>query len=223
MHTWERDVQKEMDSKLANAIHPKFSSYNPVTDMVYAGLLMGAAREFFEYKFATMCGISKIKVEGKREDWQQVRDLVTALSDVPELAEIKGIYDYINGTVLEGILGAFEGREELDFWRSLVKYSSFSGSEGKCAGWLPSISLYGSKGQLLPMDKRWQPGKRIGGFAKYAGHLKVPVVSFVLVSDPDSPVRNADPSLNMRVGFTNAADKDGYVKPVLGFDAYAIR
>lgn len=107
-----------------------------------------------------------------------------------------------------------------------------SGAEGQTGGWLPSLSLYQAKGEPLSMGDRWTPE----GGSEQTGHFPVAVTRFTLISDNSVGIGNIDPSLEVFVGFTTAAYEDkqddapvnsrmadefGFLRPVLGLDAYA--
>jgi hypothetical protein len=219
MQEWEVGILKHTDAKVRGLLHPQFSSRNQVVDMVYSGLLMGAAKEFFEYSFSSMCGIPKIKVEGTKKDWEQIRAMVNGLGSLSELKEIADYYSWANETVLGGIIGLYDGKEDFAFWKSLVKHDEFSGDEGLSAGWLPSLNLYAAEGKLLPMGQRWTHKNQ----PRQCNHLQVPVVSVVLVSDNSVGVGNVDPMLEAKIGFTSTSFNNGYLKPVLGIDAYKVK
>ena len=213
---WEEGIKNETNHRIRDVLHPSFSSKNPVVDIVYSCLLMGATKDFFEYNFSTLCGIPKIQVEGTKLDWEQIRKMVIGLGNLDELKNISSFYDWINETVLNGIIGLYEGKEDLLFWSSLVKYRSMSGDGGESAGWLPSINLYAKQGEILDMNKRWTKDND----PRQCKHLQVPVVEVILVSDNSVGIGNIDPTLEARIGFTSTCNKKGYLKPTLGIDAY---
>jgi len=209
-------VLRETDSRIRNAIHPELSTMNRVDHLAYSGILLGAAREFFEYTWGTLCGIPQITVQGTRQDWMKVGDLATGLGSLHEHPELSGFCNYAREVVLESIIGLYDGKEDVGFWASLVKHDSQSGAEGCTAGWLPSLNLYDENGNILPMDNRWRPRKKT-----YQVQRKlVSVVRVDLISDSTSGLPNIDPGLRAFFGFTGIANDEAGLRPVLGVDAY---
>jgi hypothetical protein len=216
MKGWHDEVRANTDSNIRDVLHPDFSQKNPIVDLAYQGLLMGAAKDFFAFGFSTACGIPRIKVGGTKNDWEQIGAMVAGLGSVKELSELTAFYQWANEQVIQNILSLYDGKEDLHFWKSIVKYRSMSGSEGSSAGWLPSLNIYGENKQLLPMDMRWHYNKE----AYQVGHKKVPVVNVTLVSDNTQGIGNIDPTLSVNIGFTSRSYNTGLLKPVLGLDAY---
>jgi len=213
---WEKEVLRETDSRIRNAIHPELSTMNRVDHLAYSGILLGAAREFFEYTWGTLCGIPQITVQGTRQDWMKVGDLATGLGSLHEHPELSEFCNYAREVVLESIIGLYDGKEDVGFWASLVKHDSQSGAEGCTAGWLPSLNLYDENGNILPMDNRWRPGKK----TYQVQRRLVPVVRVDLISDSTSGLPNIDPGLRAFFGFTGIANDEAGLRPVLGVDAY---
>lgn len=216
MKKWEDTVKNNTDHKIRDVLHPKFSAQNDVVDAVYSGLLMGAAKDFFTYDFSTLCGIPKIRVTGTKKDWDKVSAMAAGLGMVNELSEISTFYDWANETVLENIVRLYEGAEDINFWKSMVKYNSESGSEGTSAGWLPSLNLYGAKNKILSLEDRWtknNPGHQ-------CEHFQVPVVTVTLISDNSVGIGNIDPDIETKIGFTSTYKNGRWLKPNLGIDGY---
>jgi len=185
-------------------------------DLVYNGLLIGAAKPYFTYASCTLCGIPKIRVEGTKEDWLQIKALVSGLSGLDELQEISPFYQWVNDTVLDNIIGLYEGKEDLRFWSSIAKDKSGSGFHG-VTGWLPSLSLYAQEGEIRPLDQRWSTDK---GNIWLPDRGRIPIVNITLEANNALGWGNSNPTLSVNLGFTSVSKKDGFLKPVLGIDAY---
>ncbi len=217
MSKWEEGIKEHTNGKIRDLLHPKFSNRNEVVDMVYSGILMGAANSFFEYGFYSLCGIRSIEVEGTKQDWEQLSNLASGLESLRELRGVASFHAWINEVVIKGILGLYEGKENVLFWSSMLKHRSESGDESANAGWLPGINLYIENGKLMPPEWRWKDDEHEETqFSPYC----IPVTSVTLISDNTRGIGNIDPTLGLNIGFTGASFKDGRLKPVLGIDAY---
>jgi hypothetical protein len=115
---------------------PTFSTTGALERLVAQIGLMDTVSSYFEYSFATLCGIPSITLEGTPEDWSQLRRRVEVLAEF----EMEWWSE-----VLAGVLASFEAaaRGEVDraFWSSMVKARNMSGGP-YLTGWLAWLFPY---------------------------------------------------------------------------------
>lgn len=117
---------------------PQFSTTTPVSEAATLTAFMEAASPFYDYKVYTMCGIPAVRLEGTPADWKKVLTTSAALSEV--MPALKGYWDNLL-PVLTNLTLAADGKVDLDFWRSMYKINSQSGSEN-VNGWFVNLFAY---------------------------------------------------------------------------------
>ena len=58
----------------------KFSTTLPLQNTIYEATLLTAMQNYFDYSVGTACGIPKVRLRGKAEDWKELREKVAGLS-----------------------------------------------------------------------------------------------------------------------------------------------
>ncbi len=119
---------------LAGPIHglivSDFSTTGPVERVASEVVLMDAMQSYFEYKFATLCGVPTVTLEGTPEDWRAIRGRLDRLDDLG-LSWWTGVLK----PILDEFVRAASGSPDRDFWRSIFKVKAESGGP-HLTGWL---------------------------------------------------------------------------------------
>jgi hypothetical protein len=109
--------------KLLNTTLLDFSTTGPVEKAAFEITLMEAMRSYFIYAVYSSCGMTQIKLEGSKEDWELI------LSKTKELEK----YDLDWWTedlipVLEKFVEASTGKTDTEFWGQMYKSHGGSGA-----------------------------------------------------------------------------------------------
>ena len=125
----------------ADLLTPRFSTTGVVETAACQITLMDAMKPYFEYGFASGCGIPSVTLGGTPADWEAVQDRAEAFRPfdldwwLDPLAE-----------VLDQFRSAAAGQAEARWWRSFYKLNHHSGG--------PYINGHVLK--LLPYLKHWE-------------------------------------------------------------------
>lgn len=117
-----------------------FSTTTPLQTLIYEGTLLSAMQKYFDYTFETMCGIPKVRMRGKIEDWKKLRE------DVAQLQKY-GLEWWINKLlpIIDKFVAAVEDGEcDPDFWNSVGKIVApqMSGMCPAINGWIANFFPY---------------------------------------------------------------------------------
>ncbi|MEN9360669.1 MAG: hypothetical protein RL095_2204 [Verrucomicrobiota bacterium] len=109
--------------------HP-FSSSSVDTVAARRVTLMKGFSAYYTYTVATLCGIPEIRLEGKPEDWDWIRDHVDDLKLLKMDAQVA-----VLKPILEQFCAASRGQVDPAFWQSFYKFESESGGPF-ITGWI---------------------------------------------------------------------------------------
>lgn len=138
-------VQKIHDNipkELSEVIDAKFSTSTLLSKTSFYVSIMDCVQNYFEYRFYTLCGIPKVVLKGKKEDYELVLDKVCTLGKNKEL-DLKWWTDALE-PILKKIIKTFDGEKDSDFWGSIYKYHNElgSGEVPEISGWISAFIPY---------------------------------------------------------------------------------
>lgn len=141
------EIKKHIGEKNHKLIVADFSTTTPLALAVSELVLMDAMQSYFEFGVCTACGIPEFHIEGTKEDWQRIGERVAAWAEFNVSAQwIASIQEIISQIEL-----AFDGKEQLNFWRSI--YGQFGGSgRNDMTGWINNLFLYVKDGANLVIN-----------------------------------------------------------------------
>jgi hypothetical protein len=121
----------------------KFSTTGPLETALGELALMDCMKSYFEFRCMTCCGISKVKLYGKEEDWAILRTKVQGLREY-------GLGWWIDALdpVLENIVKTYRGQPVNEkFWYTIYKRWSTGGSGASTyvTGWITHFFPYLNK------------------------------------------------------------------------------
>lgn len=105
----------------------------------HKGVFMDVVKHYFDYTCMSLCGIPFIEILGTKEDWQQIKDVVS-----PLLAKLNlQVWCTDLNLILDQFVAAFEGDSDKGFWSRSYKYVGPSGSGGvaSLSGWVANLFL----------------------------------------------------------------------------------
>jgi len=69
-----KQIKEYIGAENHTNLMPKFSTSSELHKTIHECSLMSAMQYFFKFRCQTDCGISKVRLEGKLEDWEKLRD-----------------------------------------------------------------------------------------------------------------------------------------------------
>jgi Domain of unknown function (DUF4419) len=143
-----RQIREHVGSDTHDFFIPRFSTTSPMETASFELTLMDAMQSYFVFECHTLCGIPELTIEGTSDDWSAILERVRQL---PRFG-----LDWWAPTlevILNHFIEAAEGRPDVDFWRSIFKYQSFSGGDS-VTGWITAFFPYFKAEQTgLPSSK----------------------------------------------------------------------
>lgn len=138
------EIGKHVGTDTQRQLVSDFTTTGALERAVSNVVLMDTVQSYFVYVVETRCGIPFIKLTGSVADWQKVLDKARGLATFGDLKF--WLDDLI--PILEQFVKAAAGQVDKEFWTSIYKSKSASGSLN-VTGWLV---------KLLPMTKGYAPG-----------------------------------------------------------------
>lgn len=115
---------------------PDFSTTGPADRVAGQIVLMDAMQSYFEYVFATRCGIPSITLEGTTDDWASLSRRLDGFAGLG----LDGWFAALRPILVE-FARASAGEADVDFWRSIYKSHDMSGGP-YITGWIAAFFPY---------------------------------------------------------------------------------
>ncbi|MFI9273400.1 DUF4419 domain-containing protein [Kitasatospora sp. NPDC052896] len=140
---WERSVnlvqqplRERIGEEIADLFQPTFSTTTPATATATLIALLDVVSPYYRFRWSTLCGIPRIRLEGTDRDWRllvsQVRELAGWFEGLaPWFAALEPVLVTIADTA------SGWGVDE-EFWRSLYSWRSESGGD-RVTGWITAF------------------------------------------------------------------------------------
>ncbi|MFD3457927.1 DUF4419 domain-containing protein [Streptomyces sp. NPDC058691] len=140
---WERSInlvrqplRARIGDEAADLFQPAFSTTTPTDATAVLVALMDVVSPYYRFRWISLCGIPRIRLEGTDRDWRllaaRVRDLEGWFEGLrPWFASLHPVLNAISATA--------SGRGvDQEFWRSLYKWESASGGD-RVTGWITAF------------------------------------------------------------------------------------
>ncbi|KQV17180.1 MULTISPECIES: DUF4419 domain-containing protein [unclassified Kitasatospora] len=137
---WERSInlvqeplRERIGTETAELFQPAFSTTTSADATAALVALMDVVSPYYRFRWKSLCGIPRIRLEGTAGDWDLLALRVRGLAD-----RFEGLRPWFTALhpVLDEIAATAAGRGvEQEFWRSLYKYRSRSGG-ASVTGWI---------------------------------------------------------------------------------------
>jgi len=201
----------------------RFSTTTATTQAASQIVLMATLKNFFEYSLVTACGIPKIRLDGSREDWVDLRDRAAKLAQWMMPGHTHGevwIKDIVV-PILDQFIDAYDGKVNYCFWQTMVKFrrtGSGSGSFDFLSGWLPTLFPYlskdGGKTEPNPYLRTWQESVSSLQMGAQPNEIPSQLASVPVKWEFFGGVSN----LHFHSGFRGVTQEpDGTLSPVIGW------
>lgn len=134
-----KQIQRNIGDQNYQRISSSFSQVTPIEQAVLNLSVMDAMKEYFSFKVSTLCGISKIRLRGTKEDWVQLAEKVKGLAEY----DFGWWVDIVN-PILNEFVEAFSGKVNKRFWTTIYKKFSEGGSGAvtRVNGWFVNFFPY---------------------------------------------------------------------------------
>lgn len=133
-------ISKYVKTDIHNLYVQSFSTTNPKEKAAYEVALLDVMSGYFEYEYATACGIPEINIEGTKDDWQKIKT---------NLKSFKGyeVDNWINSLepIIQQFINASENKIDNSFWSNIFKRKDESGGP-YITGWVIKFFPYISDG-----------------------------------------------------------------------------
>ena len=145
-------LSKYVDTSLFPLFNPSFSTTGLAQKAAFQLTLMNAVKDYYEYYVVTACGIPEIIIEGERADWVWMYDHIDQFNVLDLQWWTKEVKP-----VLQEFINAFDGDIDKEFWCSILKQKSSSGSPLLVNGWIKDLFPY-----VLDDKKKFIRNKYLG-------------------------------------------------------------
>ena len=129
-------ISKYVEFDIHNLFVQSFSTTTSVDKAAYEVALLDVMSGYFEYEYATMCGIPTINIEGTKADWLKIKK---------GLQHFKGykIDNWINSLepIIQQFIDASENKIDTAFWSNIFKRKDESGGP-YITGWIIKFFPY---------------------------------------------------------------------------------
>jgi hypothetical protein len=145
------EIRKNVkDDEFIEWVSTEFSTSTNLDRIVKNIGLMASVKSYFNFKVVSMCGLSKIKLDGKKEDWIKLKEKVSYLrkyaTDFPDIGLWVDFLEYVVGKFVD----AFDGNVDEYFWQNIRNSPKMgSGSAVHITGWVLAFSPFAHDGKRL--------------------------------------------------------------------------
>lgn len=133
-------ISKYIRSDIHNLYVQSFSTTTAIEKSAYEVALLNVMGGYFEYEYATACGIPEIKIEGTKEDWQKIKRNIKRLKGY-------NIDNWINSLdpIIQQFINATDNNIDHNFWSNIFKRKDESGGP-YITGWVIKFFPYVTDG-----------------------------------------------------------------------------
>ncbi|CAD8166665.1 unnamed protein product [Paramecium octaurelia] len=135
-------IKNEIGQKRYELCVQKYSTTRDVEKVCYEVSLMDTMQKYFKYIVGAGCGISKIKLQGTLEDWQQLRQNVEPLREFELDWWINEIVP-----ILDQFIQLYQGNVDKVFWNNIYRFQHpdpkiYDVRPGFATGWITYFFPY---------------------------------------------------------------------------------
>ena len=155
-------VDQETKDDIKSWLECSFSTTTPLIKTVSKLVVMGAMKNYFDYKMTMKCGLPGVTLTGTAEDWKDVRKRVDRLVQIGAEEEELLQWASILGNVLDHFVGVFDGRLDKGWWNSIVNHKKGQSGPSYLSGWILAFCPWTKDGKFILVD----PEKNGGSYGK---------------------------------------------------------
>jgi hypothetical protein len=141
-----------VDPELRAWILPSFSTTTANDTVVAAVTMMATFRAYFDYTFKLVCGIPLVRLEGEREDWE---DILARIEKLKEYGLETTAWYHLLRPVLSRFVRAFDDTdfassdENSNFWQRVAHVLAGGSGPSYLSGWITSFCAFSNEGVWL--------------------------------------------------------------------------
>ncbi|KFF04636.1 DUF4419 domain-containing protein [Flavobacterium reichenbachii] len=131
-------ISKYVKSDIHSLYVQSFSTTTSVEKAAYEVALLDVMSGYFEYEYATACGIPEIKIEGTKEDWLKIKRNIKSFKGY-------NIDNWINSLepIIQQFINVSDNKIDHKFWSNIFKRKDESGGPyitGWCIKFFPYVT-----------------------------------------------------------------------------------
>jgi hypothetical protein len=144
-----------VDPELRAWIMPAFSTTTPNDTVVGAVTMMATLRAYFDYEISLCCGIPLVRLEGEREDWE---DILARIEKLKEYGLETTAWYHLLRPVLSRFVRAFDvadfasSDENASFWQRVAHVLDGGSGPVYLSGWITAFCAFSDKGRWMGND-----------------------------------------------------------------------
>lgn len=146
------DKMKEyfQDENFLGWILPDFSTTRYTDTTVFAMLMMGKLKKYFNYKFTLSCGLPEVTLLGTVKDWIElkIRALKLVKYEVPGTTYMSRWLELLI-PVLNNFIESSKGTPNLDWWNKVCHEYSDGSGPSYLTGWVTVFNVFSNEGDWL--------------------------------------------------------------------------
>lgn len=139
-------ISKYVNKDIQSLYVQSFSTTTPTEKAAYEIALLDVMSGYFDYEYATACGIPEINIEGTKQDWIKIKNTLNSLKGY-------GVDNWINSLepIIQQFINASENKIDNAFWENIFKRKDESGGP-YITGWIIKFFPYISNGsrKMIP-------------------------------------------------------------------------
>jgi hypothetical protein len=148
----DRIHENVVDPELRAWILPAFSTTTPNDIVVGAVTMMATLRAYFDYFFCITCGIPLVRLEGEREDWE---DILARIEKLKEYGPETTAWHRLLRPVLSRFVRAFSepgfaaGADNASFWQRVAHVDDGGSGPPYLTGWIAAFCVFSDGGKWM--------------------------------------------------------------------------
>lgn len=160
-----KDLVKETSNyiekiDLKSLLECDFSTSTSTTITASRVILLDSIKNYFSYNIEMFCGIPKITLEGKLEDWLLIQEKLIQLRNLNLDLDF-----WLNDldSIIRQFIETFKGNVDEQFWKNIAREEYGCGGPPELNGWITKFFPYDCEGNLVDnwLDESTLPDGRI--------------------------------------------------------------
>lgn len=155
----EQVMKNIKDPSVAEWLQPNFSTTTEKDKVVACISIMATLKNYFNYRGGFLCGLPRVTLLGKVEDWIQLRSKIDRLKDF-DVDNQMNDWHYLLAKVMDELVKSAQGNDCTDFWDRVIKERAYgSGGDRIITGWASVFCSFSSTGEWIggPIDRSEKP------------------------------------------------------------------
>ena len=152
-------IGKETKDNYKDWLECSFTTTTPLTKTVSKIVVMGAMKNYFNYKICLECGLPMVTLEGTVDDWKEIRTRAARLGQMKS----KELSDWAiilggEGGVLDHFVDAFEGKIDKHWWNSIALCEGEGSGSPDLTGWILAFCPWDDDGTFILQNPKENKG-----------------------------------------------------------------